>query len=233
VTGATTRWTVLAALALACAPALAQESSSGSAPPAEERGPEGDGLESLDDLLGIETEERPSDVDEDLPHRSALERALSGEEVSDEFRQAVTEMRDVADLLDAQQSGARAQRLQEDILLKLDKLIDAAQRQQQQQQQQQSSSSSRRSPTQNQQRAQEQAQASRSNQGDNRSEMLPPGGRDGELNELIQSESAAWGKLPERVRDALLQGSSDRFSSLYEAMTEAYYRRLAEESSEP
>jgi len=219
------------------APAAAQEA----APPAEEEtrdapadeGSGGGGLESLDDLLGIETEERPGDVDEDLPHRSALERALSGEEVSDEFRQAVTEMRDVADLLDAGRPGAQAQRLQEDILLKLDKLIDAAQRQQQQQQQQSSSSSSsQRSPTQNQQRAQEQAQASQTNQGDNRSEMLPPGGREGTLNEMLQSESAAWGNLPQRVRDALLQGSSDRFSSLYEAMTEAYFRRLAEETTE-
>jgi len=216
------------------APSAAQEA----APPAEEEtrdapaaeGSGGGGLESLDDLLGIGTEERPGDVDEDLPHRSALDRALSGEEVSDEFRQAVTEMRDVADLLDAGRPGAQAQRLQEDILLKLDKLIDAAQRQQQQQSS--SSSSSQRSPTQNQQRAQEQAQASQTNQGDNRSEMLPPGGREGALNEMLQSESAAWGNLPERVRDALLQGSSDRFSSLYEAMTEAYFRRLAEETTE-
>lgn len=234
-----TRWTLIAIagpLALG-APAVSQEA----APPVEEKAggapaedaAGGGGLESLDDLLGIGTEERPRDVDEDLPHRSALDRALSGEEVSDEFRQAVTEMRDVADLLDAGRAGARAQRLQEDILLKLDKLIDAAQRQQQQQQQQSSSSSSsQRSPTQNQQRAQEQAQASQTNQGDNRSEMMPPGGREGALNEMLQSESAAWGNLPQRVRDALLQGSSDRFSSLYEAMTEAYFRRIAEETTE-
>jgi hypothetical protein len=40
---------------------------------------------------------------------------------------------------------------------------------------------------------------------------------------------AAWGALPERLRDALTQGLSDRYSSLYEGATESYYRRLAEE----
>ena len=36
--------------------------------------------------------------------------------------------------------------------------------------------------------------------------------------------------MPERVRAALMQGSTDRFSTLYESMTESYYRRLAEEA---
>ncbi len=187
-------------------------------------------LPSLDDLLGIEEVERPDDVDEDLPHKSALERALSDEQVSDVFRQAVTEMRDVADLLDNQNAGARAQRLQQDILLKLDQLIEQARQQQQQQSSSSSSSSSQQSPTRNQQRAQQQQQSTAS-QGDNRSEMLPPGRQDGALNELVQGSAAAWGALPQRVRDALMQGSSDRFSSLYESLTESYFRRLAEESA--
>ena len=40
------------------------------------------------------------------------------------------------------------------------------------------------------------------------------------------------GMLPARLRQALLQGSADRYSSLYESLTETYYRRLAEEASE-
>ena len=187
-------------------------------------------LPSLDDLLGIETQERPTDVDEDLPHQSALERALSDEQVSDAFRQAIAEMRDVADLLQGRDPGARAQRLQEEILLKLDQLIEQS-RQQQQQSSSSSSSSSRQNPTQNQQRAQQQAQQAAS--GENVSENTPPGGRSGDLNAMVEGSSAAWGALPQRVRDALLQGGSDRFSSLYESLTESYYRRLAEESTRP
>jgi hypothetical protein len=44
--------------------------------------------------------------------------------------------------------------------------------------------------------------------------------------------TAAWGNLPARVRDQLMQGRHDQFSSLYESMTETYYRRLAEEASD-
>jgi len=189
-------------------------------------------LPSLDDLLGIEQEERPDDVVEDLPHRSALERALSDGEVSDVFRQAVTEMRDVADLLDAADAGARAQRLQQDILLKLDQLIEQAQQQQSQSSSSSSSSSSSQSPTRNQQRAQQQSQQSSESQSSDSGEGSPPSRRDGELNDLVQGSSAAWGALPTRVRDALMQGSSDRFSSLYESLTESYFRRLAEEAAD-
>jgi hypothetical protein len=48
----------------------------------------------------------------------------------------------------------------------------------------------------------------------------------------LDTARAAWGNLPERVRDSLLEGSSDYFSSLYEAMTEAYYKKIAEEAKE-
>jgi hypothetical protein len=222
-------WIATLAVAAGAAAALAQQEAPAPREPAEE--PAAQELPSLDDLLGIETEGKPDEGDP--AQDAALERALSDEEVADAFRQAVTEMGDVANLLEAGQPGARAQRLQEDIILKLEMLIDQAQRQQssssssssQQQQQQQ-----QQSPTRNQQRAQQQQQ--QASQGDNQGESLPPGGREGELGELIQASSASWGALPERVREALLQGTGDRFSSLYESLTEAYFRRLAEESSE-
>ena len=37
--------------------------------------------------------------------------------------------------------------------------------------------------------------------------------------------------LPERIREMLLQGKQETFSSLYEQLTQEYYRRLAEEGS--
>ena len=65
--------------------------------------------------------------------------------------------------------------------------------------------------------------------GDNRSENTPPGLRTGALRPEEAADLAAWGSLPERVRDALVQGSSDSFSAAYRRLTEAYYRMLAEE----
>lgn len=221
----TTRCALILACALAAQGVGAQDAAQSEEPLAD--------LPSLDDMLGIETEERPDDVDEDLPHRSALERALSDAEVSDVFLQAVTEMRDVADLLDAERAGAQAQRLQQDILLKLDQLIEQAKQQQQQQSSSSSSSSSSsQSPTKNQQRAQQQAQQRSQSQSSDSSDASPPGRRDGPLNDMLEGSSAAWGALPQRVREALMQGSSDRFSSLYESLTESYFRRLAEEGDQ-
>jgi hypothetical protein len=225
-----TPWAAIA-LGLLCAGASLAQSDPAPPERSEDPAPERSGSElpSLDDLLGIPTEQKPPA--EDAGHDSALERALSDEAVSDAFRQAVTEMRDVAALLENRDAGVRAQRLQEEIILKLDMLIEQAKQQQQQQSSSSSSSSQQQqSPTRNQQRAQQQAQSA--GQGDNRSEQLPPGGREGPLGDLIQSSGAEWGSLPARVREALLQGSSDRFSSLYESLTEAYFRRLAEESTQ-
>lgn len=56
-----------------------------------------------------------------------------------------------------------------------------------------------------------------------------PPKQEGPLRPALDSARAAWGSLPARVRDMLLQGSDDPFSARYKAMTEAYYRRLAEE----
>ena len=47
----------------------------------------------------------------------------------------------------------------------------------------------------------------------------------------LEEERTEWGNLPERVRDMLLQGSKEKFSSLYKQLTREYYRRLAEEGS--
>jgi hypothetical protein len=122
-------------------------------------------------------------------------------------------------------TGSRTQRMQEDVLRKLDKLISDAERRAQQASSTPSSSSSQQQP-QAQPRQQGEQQAAN---GDNRSENTPPGLRTGALRPEEAADLAAWGSLPERVRDALVQGSSDRFSAAYRRLTEAYYRMLAEE----
>ncbi len=70
-------------------------------------------------------------------------------------------------------------------------------------------------------------------QGENRDERLPPGGpQDAQLRDTLDTARAAWGSLPERVREALQQGSEDFYSRVYNSLTESYYKRLAGEGTE-
>lgn len=185
-------------------------------------------LPSLDDLLGLDEDEPADDerLDADAldPAANDLDRRLSDEELSDEMRHAVALMDETADRLNVSaDTGLVTQRLQDDILLKLDMIIAEAQ------QRQNKSSSTSSSSQQQQQQQPNQQQSQGQGQGDNTQENMPPGRQDGELNPLLATAQAAWGALPERVRNSLLQGSSDRFSSLYQSLTESYYERLAEE----
>jgi uncharacterized phage infection (PIP) family protein YhgE len=198
--------------------------------------PPPDDLPSLDEALGLEEaaaakdgEKAPSKTD------SALDRQLRDEAEGDEFVQAVSLMDQIAGRLEsAKDTGLDTQRLQEEALRKLDKLIDDAkknsqqQRQkkkpQQQQQQQQNQQQQQQSSQQQQQQQNQQAQ--------NEGQVTDHGkGREGQLRQLTPGGSAAWGSLPEHIRSSLMQGFSDRFSSMYQEMTEAYYRRLAEDRS--
>src|SRR5690606_19257261 len=100
--------------------------------------PEDEPLPSLDELLGL-----PSDGKGELddPTRTDLDRLLSGAEIGNAFRQAVTLMGDVAKrMTDSRDAGLTTQRMQETILRRLDQLISSLEQQQQQQQQQSSSS---------------------------------------------------------------------------------------------
>lgn len=208
-------------------------------PPAEEAEQEAEAppaLPDLDELLGLEPDDA-ADAGERQPTQEELElqRRLNAEQAEDAFKDAVRQMGEVADALRVgRDPGLRTQRVQEDILKKLDLLIEQAE-QNPSSSSSQSQSQSQPRPQQRQQQQQQQSQQSQSSnaQGDNTSEMTPPGGQQGQLRDLLDAAQAAWGSLPPRVRDVLLQGSSDRFSTLYESMTEEYYRRLAEEGRRP
>lgn len=197
-------------------------------------------LPDLDELLGLEEEEEAESEEEAPPapptdQERELQRRLTAQEAEDAFEEAVRQMGEVAETLRvARDPGVRTQRVQEDILKKLDMLIEQAEQNQSQSQSQQSQSQPRPQQRQQQQQQQQGQQSQSSNtQGDNRQEMLPPGGQEAPLRDLLDAAQAAWGSLPPRVRDVLLQGSSDRFSSMYESLTEEYYRRLAEEGENP
>lgn len=195
-----------------------------------------DDLPSLDELLG--TVEKPAAGDEAAPDadKEQLDKLLSGEELGQAFEQAVGLMKDAAKrLTDAKDVGLPTQRIQEDALRKLDQLISSldkqAQQQQQQQQQQSGEPDSQRNQPRQRQQQQQQQQTQQQSQTSDPQEHEGPELQEGALNPELESARAAWGALPARVRQMLLQGSNDRFSSLYNRLTQEYYRRLAEESS--
>lgn len=202
------------------------------APPKKPADP---GIPSLDDLLGTGDSTRPGDpspVDPLDPAAVDLDRLLSGAEIGDAFRQAVTLMGDASKRLkEGKDASLTTQRVQESIVRRLDQLLSSLEQMQQQQQ----SSSSQQQQQQQQQpqnvpQQQSQSQRNEENQGDHTGQVVePPGRKDGAIRPGLEAVRSAWGQLPDRVRDLLVQGSSDRFSSLYESMTEAYYKKLAEQ----
>ena len=212
---------LLLATLLAATPALAQDAT----PPAQPQDP------TLDELLGIPGEPKPAPAD---PSRTDLDRKLAQAEVEDDFVQATELMKAAAArLAEAKDPGLDTQRIQEDTLKLLDKMLDQARKkqrkqkkkQQQQEQQQQQDQQQQ----QQQQSSQQQQQQQQSSQGDGRGSEAT--GQDGQRNSLLSGDSASWGNLPPHVRDALRQGLGDRFSSMYRNMTEQYYRRLAKDPS--
>lgn len=170
------------------------------------------------------------------PTRAELERALDATRPSDDVASAALKMADAAVQLAAGRTGTETQRLQEDVLRLLDQAIEKAKQQQQSSSKSQSSSSSSSSgeqPETSQSAQQSQSSsAQQSNANGSTGEIADalPSAQDAALAERLEASRAAWGALPQRTRDALLQGSSDRFSSLYRRLTEDYYRRLAEDN---
>lgn len=244
---------ILAAVAIALhawtIPARAQDGAdepapeqSESAAPEEPEAPEQDaGAQEefdLDALLGIKGEGDAPEKDGEAPSPTAeeLERKLTNEEAAEEFIEAIQQMGDAASRIQRLRDvGIVTQRLQEEILVKLDVLIKHAE------QQGGGSSSSSASQSQSQSQSQsapsrgQQAQQSQDPSGDQGDGTSPTGGdpefREGR-NPLIDSALASWGRLPERVRETLLQGLNDTYSSRYKTQTEQYYKKLAEDGED-
>jgi hypothetical protein len=191
----------------------------------------------LDELLGLpqppkapgepakpDAPEPPRPTD---PTRAELERQLSPGEVNDLFNQAVTLMDQTAlRLTDARDTGIDTQRMQEDVIRKLDTLIDEAKKRQSRSKQRSRTSQQQQQQPQNQAQQSSQQAAQRSNQSQN--DGPGPAMTQGARN-ASPGGTAAWGNLPAHIRDALSQGRSEQYSSMYKQLTEKYYKRLAEE----
>lgn len=131
----------------------------------------------------------------------------------------------VADRLGADDTGQRVRETQDDVLARLDKLI---QEKQQQEQQQKKKSSARRSPGGSKDEPQPGSEPPR----DGKNTSDAPGGA-GQIGDLHGAPRAApgesWGKLPNAERERVLQAIRERFPSRYRQIVEQYYRSLAEE----
>ena len=223
------RWMLLVLLVLIAA------SADGQAPEAAVSGEP-----TLDELLGLTPETRSAESplsDAPPPGGGApgppLDLSLD-EPPTEVFDQAVADMKRAADRLGFEQDpGIDTQRLQQDVITKLERMIEQLQNQQ-------SSSSSRQSGQQKEQAKQDVGSKPGEQQaaggGNNPATTVGP---PGQVNPHETGESAlaervdAWGNLPPRLRDGLLQGLEDRFSPLYRDLTELYYQRLAEDAQTP
>lgn len=197
---------------------------------------------SLDDLLDLEPEPgaASSDADADVAEsdRRALDAALAEQEPSQAFRAAVEDMLVSTELLGQRQStGLGTQRLQQRIVDRLQTLIDAAARQQQQQsssssssqQQQQQQEPGKRSEDQQQQQDGQQQQGGERQDGTDGQSVQPPPPDTADLQGALEGSGVEWGNLPPRMRELVTQGLRDRVSEVYRSLTEAYYKRMAEE----
>jgi hypothetical protein len=199
--------------------------------PAKKSPPEDAGaIPDLDRLLGI-TKEGASEADAGDPSKKELDRMLTGAEIGDAFKQAVGLMGDAAERIQGSKDvGLSTQRVQESIIKRLDQLISSLENQQQ-------SGSSSSSPGQQQQSSTQQVpnqaktQQREQRTGDNTGQVNPPGRQDGPLRPGMESVRSAWGQLPERVRDMLIQGVDAQYSAIYKNLTEAYYQKLAEQGT--
>jgi len=141
-------------------------------------------------------------------------------------------------------AGQNTQRMQKEILKKLDQALAKARKQkgggssssgggQQSQKQRQQQSGKNPAQRQKQQSGQKQGgkQSQSARAGGNR-----PSGQSGEDGSTRASEAESmealrrqWGNLPPRLRNELSESLDEQFSPVYQSQTEAYYRRLAEQ----
>ncbi|MCH8822105.1 MAG: hypothetical protein IH984_01230 [Planctomycetes bacterium] len=192
---------------------------------------------SLDDLLGLDSDEDEAKADDAARKQNELQlqQRLDEKEITDAFLVAISRMVSSAERLDELfDPGLATQRIQEDILAKLDQLIDKAQSMQSQSSSSSSSSSSK------QQSSMKSGQQSSNSKSDGErqdgnaqdsQEGGPPARQEGDINTLLQEGAIEWGNLPQRLREELQQGRGDEYSSMYRKLTDEYYKRLAEEGS--
>lgn len=227
---------VMASTPAAAHPPAAQEDDQNQAAyPQVDSGPP---MPSLDDLLEIEPDGPGSDTQPDdaaaRDRDEELARQLTEQQIADNFTVAIEKMSVSAEMLDVKfDAGLGTQRVQEEIIARLEQLIDQAgkQRMQMSSRSQPQGRDRQQGAMQPQPSQPQQGQADRPSASSDSVERDPPPMQQGDIGTVLEETRTEWGNLPQRVRDMLMQGLRDKRSSLYRELTEEYYKRLAEEDA--
>lgn len=134
----------LALMVTLALPSVAHPQEKPDQEPAIENKPESADEPSIDDLLGLDDDEpgdddkpdpKPDDGDETDPKLTRdLDKALTGKQAADQFAQAIEEMQEVAIRLGEESDpGIDTQRMQDEIILKLEQIIASAEKKKSQQ----------------------------------------------------------------------------------------------------
>jgi hypothetical protein len=127
-------------------------------------------------------------------------------------------MNDVQRRLDLGRAGKRVRDQEDEIVAKLDKLIDQIEQQMQQQQQQQQQNSG-------------QQQQNPSSQSQPMDETQVAGGSGpGDVDPKKLGDRSGWGNLPPAERQAALQRLTEELPSHYRDVIEGYFRQLAKDN---
>ncbi len=186
---------------------------------------------SLDELLGLDGVGDNAAEQAARQNQEELERRLSDVELGDVFDVALAKMEISADLLDRDlDSGLGTQRVQQDILARLDQLIDIAKQMSQQQMSSSGGGAGQSRPKPGAEPQEAGGQRSQSGNQGGQAVNAPPA-QEGDINTIIEETGSEWGHLPERLREMLEQAQKSHTSALYRKLTEQYYKRLAEEGS--
>jgi len=193
---------------------------------------------SLDEQLGlvdpVPTEQADEQSDAEPKPLLTEKEFVEQPEIRDQFAQAVIEMEQAADRLgNLKDPGVETQRIQEDVIRKLDVLLSEMNKQCKSCQK---PGQSQKQDTGTQQSQSKQGQPGQPQQPGGTQAAQQAGARgsvqQGELNEPLKEQLTEWGDLPPRLRDQITQGLDDNFSQLYRDLTERFYRRLAEQVNE-
>lgn len=157
--------------------------------------------------------------DDEIPARFAQIAKLMVADIKpleqDSLDEIARKMFDVQRRLDLGRAGKRVRDEEDEIVEKLDKLIEQIENQMQQQQQQQ--------------QQQSQGSQSQSQQKPMDSSQIAGGGGPGDVENKDAGDRAGWGNLPPAERQQALQRLTEELPSHYREVIEGYFRQLAKE----
>lgn len=133
-------------------------------------------------------------------------------------------MDDVRRRLGLGRAGQKVRDEEDDVVKKLDKMINKLEEQQKKQQQQQQQQQQQR------QQQQQQEQQQQSQRPADRDKPFSPEGASDEVDQKDLGKPSSWGNLPPRQRQEALQQISKELPSHYRETVEEYFKRLAQDS---